>query len=77
LKRGSLAACTRKRWYACTSAVVVLPPSTTLRRPSGEARQVPVWQTAQLMATRGMPTVSLEKPMGSSSPSTQVKPSEA
>ena len=39
------------------------------RRSSGRARKLAEWHTAQLMPTRGKPTVTFEKPIGISWPS--------
>ena len=50
-------------------------PATTKWRPSsGLVRYVAVWQIAQLLVTRGKPTVFLAKPTGSSWPASQGMP---
>src|SRR4030095_6799302 len=74
LNRESCPHLARKRNKPCTSVVGDGGPTTTCGVSSGFERHVPVWQMAQLFATRGKPTVFFVKPDGSSLPSSQTNP---
>ena len=59
------------------SEVCAGPPVTKTGGASSRTRYRAVWHTAQLLVTRGKPTVFFEKPTGISCPGSQVRPSEA
>src|SRR6187551_1474944 len=77
VNRGSDAQSVRKRRYCCGDMRFEVPPGTSVTGPPGVVLTLVTWQIAQLMATRGKPTVTFDRPTGISRPGDDCTPSDA